>query len=387
MNEKEIAEIKRRFRKDKGNINKIHCFYVNEKKEVVSRFTKSLSSMVEEEREELLKIMKKTFSGAVNKNLINIEFSTEQVGVSEEHRLLTELRDSELENQDALNSLCEKIISSIKLDTGYLIMIAGDKYDVPTFTKDDEMLDDGSDDVFSYYVCSICPVKATKSALGYFAYENDFRSIGEECFVSAPEIGFMFPSFDDRSTNIYGALYYTRNTKESYKEFTDAVFNTEIPLPASVQKETFDNILAQSVDDECSYDFLQSVHTKISEIIDEHKVCKDEEPLTLSRNTVKNVLLTCGASEDHINVFEKKYNEAFGEKTEINPANIVDTKHFEVRTPNVKIQVNPEYSYMLDTRIIDGVKYIMIRAEEGVEVNGVSIHFLEQENSEGPAEE
>ena len=285
-----------------------------------------------------------------------------------------ELRNSGLENEDCVKSLYEKIINTVTIDGNYLILLASDKYDVPFVAKDGEEQDDSSEDVFSYYLCCVCPIKQTKSALGYYAYENEFRTIGEDYVVSPPELGFMFPSFDDRSTNIYNALYYTRNTSENHKEFVDSVFNTEIPLPAEVQKETFQTILAETIEDDCNYDFVQSVHTKLTEIIDEHKNNK-EEPLVLTKRTVKGVLESCGASKEHISSFEEKYDTQFGEDAEINPINLVDTKHFEVCTPDVTIQVKPERSYMVETRIIDGVKYIMIRAEEGVEVNGVSIHF------------
>ncbi len=375
MNEKEISEIRRRFRFDKSNITKVRGCYVNEQKEIVSEFNQSLSLMPEEDKESLLKILKKTLSGAVGKNLIDIEFSTDQVCDGEEHKLLMGLRDTELENEDFIRALYDKIINAIRIEGNYLILLAMDKYDVPVFRKDGHGREDGSSDVFTYYLCSICPVKLTKSALGYFSCENAFRNIKQDFVVSAPEFGFMFPSFDDRSTNIYNALYYTKDTSAAHEDFIDAVFKTSIPMPAAVQKETFQTVLAESIDDACDFDFLQSVHTVFSEIVDEHKENKVEEPLMITKSAVKNVLKSCGASETHIEAFEEKFDESFGEDTQINPTNIVDTKHFEVKTPDVTIQVDPDRSHLIETRIIDGTKYIMIRVEGGVEVNGVNIRF------------
>ena len=60
---------------------------------------------------------------------------------------------------------------------------------------------------------------------------------------------------------------------------------------------------------------------------------------------------------------------------EIPPANLVDTKRFEVSTPDVVVKVNPERSDLVETRIIDGTKYILIRADDNVQVNGVQIHI------------
>lgn len=387
MNEKEISEIRRRFRHDKSNITKIRGCYVNEQKEIVSEFNQSLALMAEEDKESLLKILKKTLSGTLGKNLIDIEFTTEQVCDGEEHKLLMDLRSTELENDDFVKLLYEKIIQAVKLDGNYLILLALDKYDVPVFRSDGQGKEDDSSEVFAYYLCSVCPVKLTKSALGYYAYENAFRNIKQDFVVAAPEFGFMFPSFDDRSANIYNALYYTKDTSTSHDEFIEAVFKTAIPMPAAVQKETFQTVLAESVDDECDFDFLQSVHTVFSEMVDEHKENKEEEPLVVTKDTVRSVLKSCGASETHIEAFEERFDDSFGADTEISPTNIVDTKHFEVKTPDVTIQVNPERSYLIETRIIDGTKYIMIRAEGGVEVNGVNIHFAKDEPIQAPSED
>ena len=210
MNEKEISEIRRRFRHDKSNIQKIRGCYVNEKGEIISEFDQSLSLMSEADSESLLKIIKRTLSGSIGKNLIDIEFTTQQVCDSEEHKLLMDLRETELENDDLVQQLYEKIIKTIKFDGNYLILLAFDKYDIPVIRKDGFGKEDESDEIFAYYLCSICPVKQIKSALGFYASENEFRNIRQDYVVSAPELGFMFPAFDDRSANIYNALYYTK---------------------------------------------------------------------------------------------------------------------------------------------------------------------------------
>ena len=59
----------------------------------------------------------------------------------------------------------------------------------------------------------------------------------------------------------------------------------------------------------------------------------------------------------------------------VSPRNLIDARRFEVRTPDVVIKVNPERADLIQTRVIGGIKYIMISAEEAVEVNGVSVHI------------
>jgi hypothetical protein len=374
MNEKEIAEIRRRFRPEKSNITRTRGCYVNDQREIVSEFSQPLGLMPQEESEELLAILKKTLSGAIGKNLIDIEFATQQVLEGEEHKLLMALKDSSLENDDAVREFYGRVIQTLDMEGHYLILLAYDQYDVPYYTKDGEKQEDSSE-VFSYFLCSVCPVKLTKPALGYYVSENSFRNIRTDWVVSAPELGFLFPAFNDRSANIYNALYYSRNIAESHTEFVDTVFKSEIPMPAAAQKETFQAVLEETVAEDCSFDVVQAVQGQLSEMIEEHKNNKEEEPLVVSKKTVKGILESCGVSEDRVTAFEEKFDMEFGADTEISPRNLIDTKQLEVRTPDVTIRVNPERNDLVETRIIDGTKYILIRADEGVEVNGVNIHI------------
>ncbi|MBR5485159.1 MAG: DUF4317 domain-containing protein [Oscillospiraceae bacterium] len=378
MTEKEIAEIRRRFRNGKNSITHVRGCYVNEKKEIAAELNESLTLMTEEESEKVLTTLKKTLSGSLSKNLIDISFTTQQVVDSPEHKLLMTLRNSGLSDEAALQEFYQKVIEAVKLEGEYLILLAKDSYDVPYRTKDGATLEDSSTEVFTYILCSICPVKMTKPALSYYVYENKFSNRKLDWLVSPPELGFMFPSFDDRSTNIYSALYYTHSIKDNQPEFVQSIFNSEIiPMPAAEQQETFQAILGNSLEDDCSYGVVQAVHSELCQMIELHKASKEEEPLVLSKNAVKQVLQHCGVSQEKVEAFDEKYNSEFGEETPLNPRNIVNSKRFEVSTPNVSIKVHPDYSDMIETRIIDGVKYIMIRAGDDVQVNGVSINITD----------
>ena len=190
MKEKEVSEIRRRFRADKSSINHIRGCYVNEKKEIISEFDQSLTMLPQTETEEILSLLRKTLSGGMNKNLTDIIFETQQVVGSPEHTLLMKLRDSELKDDEAVGMLYEKIIASLALEGNYLILLAHDRYDVPYRAKDDELQEDASEEVYSYILCSICPVKLSKNVLSYYVRENAFRNLAADWVVSAPEAGF-----------------------------------------------------------------------------------------------------------------------------------------------------------------------------------------------------
>lgn len=375
MTEKEIAELRRRFRADKSNISHVRGCYVNEKREIISEFDQSLAMMNQEESEELLGILRKTLSGTVGKNLLDITFDTRQVVEGDEHKLLMSLRSSQLGDQEAVQAFFQRIIQSLDLEGNYLILLAYDAYDVPYRSRDGERQDDASSEVFSYILCSICPVKLTKAALSYFVYENKFRNLEADWVVAPPEAGFLFPAFDDRSTNLYNALYYTRDTGENHPDLVNAIFRTQAPMPAAVQMETFQTILGDTLSGDCSYQVVQAVHDRLCGMIEEHRANKVEEPLVVSKGTVEQVLQSCGVAEEHVEAFGERYDGAFGPEADLSPRNLVDTRQLEVRTPDVTIRVNPDRGDLVETRMIDGTRYILIRAEEGVEVNGVQVQI------------
>ena len=215
MNQKELNELRRRFRLDKNNFSRIYGCYVNSNREIISWVDASMGLMRQEEQEMYLGLLKKSLSGALGKNLIDVVFSTQQVADSDEHRLLQTLRQTELKDPASRETLCRKIIECIDMgETNYLILLAADAYDVPHRGKDDELQHDASSEVFKYFVCSICPVKAPTLELRYDLDQSEFHSSSTGYIASPPELGFLYPAFDGRSANIYNVLFYSKNAAE-----------------------------------------------------------------------------------------------------------------------------------------------------------------------------
>ena len=375
MNQKEISELRRRLRPDRQNISRISGCYVSDSAEIISKFEQSLNLMPEDEKEKYLALFKRVLSGPLGKNLIDISFRTAQVADSDEHRLLSALRSSALKAEETLDAFYEKAIAAISMDTNYVILLAHDSYDVPGKRSDGELDSDTSETVFSYILCAICPVKMSKPALTYVPDESVFHNRGTDFKVSPPELGFLFPAFDDRATNLYNALYYTHSAKESHEGFVDAIFNTQIPMPAAAQKETFGTILSNTLEEECSYSVVQTVQDELLTRMEAHKEARDPEMLTVTRDDVSDILEDCGVSEARRAAFHVKFDDAFGTNADLTPRNLIDTKRMEVKTPDVVVHVNPARSDLIETRTIGESKYIMIRIEEGVSVNGVDIEI------------
>ena len=377
MIDKEVSELRRRFRADYNNISRIRGCYVSSNGEVISAFNESMGIMGQEEQEKYLSLLKKGISGSIGKTLSDIEFSTDQVLDSDEHRLLSKLRNSSLEDDEAVKELYSKIAASLHMSENYLILLAYDSYDVPFRGKDGQTFDDGGDMVHSYFVCSICPVKESKPALRYQASEGLFRNRSADWVVGTPELGFAFPAFDDRRTNIYGALYYVRSKDTNYEEFVDAIFNADPPMPLNVQKESFREVLTEALQEECSPQVVQAVHNTVRTMVQTHKESKVSEPLQVSRYEVAAVLEDCGVSEEKMAAFNVKYDLTFGDYGALPPQNLVNPKELCYETPDVVVKVNPEREDLVHTRVINGTKYLMINIDQGVELNGINLHIEE----------
>ena len=382
MNEKEIGEIRRHLRRDRSNMTAIYGCFVNDNKEIISEYRASTGIMSENEADKYFAILRKALSGSVGKNLIDLTFKTSQVAGSPEHELLMKLRESKLQDEELRMTLYKKMIDTIVLEGNYLILLGCDAYDVPFKSKDDTLQNDSADETFTYLICAVCPVKQTKPNLHYVPEEKTFHDGAMNQPVSAPEIGFLFPAFDNRSTNIYNALYYTHNTKENQDALIEAVFNTPVPKPAAEQKKCFEALLTTALGDECNLDVVQTVHEQLCERMELHTESKVPDPLLIDKNVLKDVLTSCGVSETGVAKFSVQYDEAFGFEAELHPKNIIDSKHFEIHTPDIAIKIDPTRTDLVETRVIGGVKYIMINADEDVEVNGVSIHFQGEKENE-----
>ncbi len=375
MNQKELREIRKRFTLDKDSISHVYGCYVNAAKDIVARMDMSMGLMEQEEAELYLKLLKKSISGTLGKNLLDIEFSTKQVEDSDEHRLLQALRQSHLRDEDMRELFYKRVIESLDFgDDSYVILLATDSYDIPFKGHDDEIWEEGSNEVFDYIICCICPVKDAKASLRYFAEEQNFRGASSGHVLGNPELGFMFPSFDDRSTNIYNALYYSRGLVDIHHEFIDGIFNIEkSPMSAGAQQHAFTDVLCESLGEDCSLDVVKAVHGQIRQQLLVHKESKDPEVPELFVEDLDDVLKHSGVPEEKVEVFNEACRKEFGDQSILNPINVMESKKFEMKTPEVKITVDPEYTYLITTQEIDGSQYLLIPAGEGVTVNGIDI--------------
>ena len=372
MNKKEILEIRRQFTPENCAITRICGCYVDHEKEKKSELKKAFLSLPEEEAFKYFDIFRHTLSGTLGKNMINMEFPLEQELSGGTQEFLLKLRDSRLEDDLLVEEFYDKVIESYDYPENYYIILIHAVYDVPGKASDGEEMFDASDTVYEHLMCSICPVNLSKAGLSYNAHTNNIEDRIRDWVVDMPVKGFLFPAFTDRASNVHQVLYYSKKPEELSPDFISNVLGSEIPLSAGDQKTSFQAIVSDTLGTSCDYETIRNIHDNLNEMLEEAK--EAPEPLELSRPDIKRLLERSGASEEQMSAFDREFEDVMGEQKTVLASNIASTRTFQIETPDVIVKVNPERSDLVETRVIDGRRCLVIAIDDHLEVNGIEIH-------------
>ena len=377
MNKREILEIRKQYKPEDCSITRICGCYVNGNKEIIATSKDAFLSLPEEAIFKYLTLFKQTLSGTVGKNLINMEFPLEQEMPGGTQEFLLKLRNSKLQDDALTEEFFQKVIDSYYYGENYYIILIHVAYDIPGKSTDGSEMFDASDEVFEYILCSICPVHLSKEGLCYNPETNQVENRVRDWLVEPPMKGFLFPAFNDRSTDIHSLLYCSKQAEDLQPEFIETMLGCTFPMSAGSQKNTFQSVVANALGDECEYEVIRSIHDSLNEMIEEAKT--SPEPPVLTKPEVKRLLTNSGMTEEKIASFDSNFDNIAGEKTEFLITNIAETRKFSIQTPDVVIKVNPERTDLVETKMIDGKQCLVIEINDQVEVNGVPVRTISNE--------
>ena len=415
MNKKEIMEIKRRFKKEGCTFTRMCGCYVDAEKNKVVNFGQTFLNLEDEEFYKYLEIAKKVLSGTVGNNLLTLDIPLEEEGPGGKQQFLMGLRESRLKNEDLMDRFYDMVIDSYDYAGNYLILVFHDAYDVMTRTTDNNKLDE-SEEVYEYLLCAICPVSLSKPGLGYRADENRIGPRIRDWVVGVPDTGFVFPAFNDRTTDIHSLLFYTRDTKEPHSEFMEYGLGCGTKRTATEQKNLFSHIVKHALgdDDENSNDVLLDLQQKMSDYIEEQEVFVDEETgVILEGEELAKLMADTGISDDAASSIKEAYTENFSSQLP-EVSHLIDQKTLEanarireeeelraevealkqqvalhqssasgdtdddaddgIKTYDVILRVKPEKVSQIKSQMIDGQKCLVIPMDENehAAVNGVN---------------
>lgn len=328
MNKKEVLELKRRFKKEAATFTRVCGCYVDGNHNKVCKFGNTFLNLEEDEFYKYLEIANKALSGTIGNNLLELKFPIEEEEVGGRQHILMALRASKLEDENLLDTFYDLVIDTYDHAGNYLIVLFHDAYDVMSRTSDNNNLDE-SEEVYEYLICAICPVDLSKPGLGFLEDEHRIGPRVRDWVVGAVDTAFLFPAFNDRSTDIHSTLFYTKNTKEPHSEFMANGLGCGIERTATEQKMAFHFIVRNvlGAEDEHTDDVLLDLQQNLSDMIDEYAETHDddEDVFLLDKEVVTKLLADSEISEEKAAKIEKSVDEAFGEKP---PAaeNVIDSK-------------------------------------------------------------
>ena len=380
MTKQEISEIKKLLTPKNCSITRICGCYVDGEKNKKTELRQAFLALPEEEMFKYFEILRKALSGTIGKNLLTLEFplKSEEEGGTQE--FLMRLKESKLKDDVLLEQFYDKIIENYEFVGNYLILMIHDVYDVPGKTTDGIEMEDASDEIYEYLLTCICPVELSKPGLSYDAAENTFRNRVRDWVVGLPDTGFLFPAFTDRSSDIHSTLYYSKDPEDLKEGFAEQLLGCPLPLSAGGQMETFHTLIEETLGEDCDIEVVKNIHDKLTEMAEEHK--EEPEPLVLAKNEVKTILADSGVSNERLEAFDRHYDETAGESTALLANNVMNTRTFEVKTPDVVIKVSPDRTDLIETRNINGRECIVIALDGGVMVNGITVRPVASEANE-----
>lgn len=412
MNKKDVLELKRRYKKESCTINRLAGCYVDGNKHKVLKLNEDFLNMKEEEFYKFMEIAKKTLTGTIGNNIMELDFPTEEENPGGKQQFLYGLRASGLDNEDLLDRLYDLIIDGYQYVGNYLILVFHDTYDVMTKTSDNMKIDE-SEEVYEYLLVSICPVALSKAGLGYRSDENRIGARIRDWVVGSPDLGFLFPAFDNRSADIHKVDYFIRDAKDSHSEFVEDVLGCGAKRTAVEQRQTFSAIVkrAYGADSEQGEDALIGIQESLNSLIDTGEEMTDSQiaAIVLDENTINEVLEDNDIQGEPARIIREVVLEEFADELPC-VANLIDNKALaanekekekkelvkevqtlktqlaektreaeeaisgdDVKTYDVVVRVKPEKASQITSQMIGDRKCLVIPMDENenVNVNGV----------------
>ena len=371
LDKKAIAEIRKLMTMNNCRIDRIRGCYVDENREIVTELRETFLALEESTVEKYCEIFRQTLGGKLGKNLFNLEFPLSEEEAGGRQDMLYRLQQSGLEDSTLVRAFFDRVIETAKFPDKYLILLAHGIYDIPGRTSDGIDMDDASDYVYDFVLCSICPVILLKEGLCYDPEKMSFLDRRSDWAVQRPDAGFLFPAFNDRGSDIHQALFFARRPDEMHPELMEDFLGCPMPLPEEDQRGVFKNVVEATLGRDCGFENVKNIHEAIGQLVEQEK--DSGEPAQIEKVQLRRILYENGAPQESLDIFDEAFDAAVGEGGTLMAENAADTKKLEIKTPSMRITVKAEMADMIKTRFIDGVEYLTIPVADDIEVNGIRI--------------
>lgn len=393
MNKFDIAGIRKELKPDNVMLNIKDLYSVYLKKDNKEEPFKELTyfNMMDSEKKDLyLKNFKKVLSGAIDTKLFEIDFKNKENKDDSfsQSILYKALNSDDKENfKENLDSIVKKIADNFKYEGDIVINFARAEYFKPV-KKVNEEADESKDDdayTFKFILCSVNKVEFPKTVLKLDYLNKQFMANSSmDCIINmdSPIEGFMFPCFNDNSSDVNRVLYYSGKAKGINIDFAENVLDCSFKKTAKEEKEEFTAVLKTVIGEEIEPETMHDIYNNLEDKMDDEEDESGEIP-KVDMQGVKEVLENSGV--DDTENLEDAFVQITGDKnSEFKIPNIMpdlNKKSIKIEGDNLNISLAPkDLKNIRQVKDEYGRKCLLIVLTEDISVEGFSLKTEDDEN-------
>lgn len=333
----DISELKRRLKPGKCVPSKVSGCIVSTNKEILATFHTFFGNLDESDQIMYLDIMGKVLGGKMDNNALELSFPAEAEEEGGAQSALLALRDSDFEDEELKEEFFKKVINGYYSTSEYVIFLLHDVYDVMDKTSDGIKLDESST-MFDYIICAICPLEETKPGLIYSHSEQIIKERIRDWIITEPEIGFMFPAFIERETDVHSVLYHIKSSDNTQENFVNDVLGCSMIQTSDDKKVVFAEIVTKALQEEEENvgRVIYGINESLRDMIEVKMNVQDpetgeitgtkttKEDVEMSNTVIKEVLEQNEVAEEKIEVIQKAFQDEIQGTTSVDQ--IIDRK-------------------------------------------------------------
>lgn len=375
MNKKEVSEIRKNFNAESGflTVNRVLTAFVDHEKTIRYSEVRPYITMEESEWNVIEKTLKSILSTKVGKNLIEYAFPNSSYEDDGTQKLLyTLVSDGLIAESETISKYLEKIAENVYCESAYEIITSHCTYSIPKRRSDNELDTEMDMEEYKFILTAICPSHTGNDGFVFNPEDSTLwkRNNTELIVDKIPTDGFLFPAFNNRSSDINSVMYYTKTPKKPNISFVENFLQCEFTFSSDMEKNGFKKLLSMALGDELNYTILTSLNNSLTDIV---TVSRNETDIpTIDGQQLKAIISEFGVSQEHSESIPSVYSKIFS-SVPIRVSNVIDSKT-TLKTQGIKISLTQNNSDKIKTGIKEGRKCIIIDIDDPIiEVNDVPI--------------
>lgn len=390
MNNKDIADIRKRFKLDTDllKIAEIYNVYIQqESTEIFHEESRSFSLLDREQQELFLANFKKVLGGKMDVKLFEVKFQPQEEGQADHtQRLLYEGLEAEdaAEWKTNMQRIALKMVEAKPYEKDMVVTFIRGTYFKTTKRQADETEIDLRDEVYTtpFILCSMNETELPKSSLVFDFTEKEFKSnvlMDPVIKLASPVGGFLFPSFTDNAADIHHIVYASGKANKPDFGFIENVLNGHEIMTAEEDKAVFEEIVKAVIGEEVNSRTLAGLYDEINIMLEVEKDAENEDAETPVLDTVEvtRVLKASGVKD----VSEEKVERAFQQVVEdrnyeMKASHVVPSyasKSIKISTKVADIKISPQDLRYVKEVNYNGKRCILIEVEEDTMIEGFKL--------------